>query len=337
MSGPSTKILLIENNPQEIDRLRQAVVQVGSSTIDLNVASTLNEGLALLKTASFSAILANLNLPDSRGADTARVLHQRAPDTPMIVITGAGREDAGIQAMHQGAAGYMVQNEISGVTLRRELRHSIERKRAETDIKAMMADKEMLIGQLAAANAELDHARIAMTEMTIRDDLTGIYNRKELNRLMIEEIERSRRSKLPLALVLMDIDFFSKINDLYGHATGDKLLRQLGSLLSTNLRGTDKPARYGGEEFAILSPDLPKMAAAAMAERLRGIVAGHVFTISGEDKKTLVIPLTVSLGVAVYPDHGDTMEDIYKAADMAMYHAKDLGRNTVASLKGPPA
>ncbi|MGB8856777.1 MAG: GGDEF domain-containing protein, partial [Burkholderiales bacterium] len=108
-------------------------------------------------------------------------------------------------------------------------------------------------------------------------------------------------------------------------------------LLSTNLRGTDKPARYGGEEFAILSPDLPKMAAAAMAERLRGIVAGHVFTVSGEDKKTLVIPLTVSLGVAIYPDHGDTPDDIFKAADMAMYHAKDLGRNTVASLKGPPA
>ncbi len=337
MSGPGTKILLIENSPQEIDRLRQAVIQVGSSAVDLNVATTLNEGLALLKTTSFSAILANLNLPDSRGADTARALHLRAPDTPMIAITSAEREDAGVQAVQLGAAGYMLQNEISAAMLRRELRHSIERKRAETEIKTIMADKEMLIGQLTAANAELEHARVAMAEMSIRDDMTGIYNRKELDRLMIEEIERSRRSKLPLALVLMDIDFFNKINELHGHATGDKILRQLGSLLSTNLRGTDKPARYGGEEFAILSPDLPKMAAAAMAERLRGIVAGHAFTISGEDKKTLVIPLTVSLGVAVYPDHGDTLEDIYKAADMAMYHAKDLGRNTVASLKGPPA
>lgn len=337
MAGPSTRILLIENNAHEVDRLRQAVVQVGSSAIDLQVASTLNEALSLLKNIAFNAIVANLSLPDSRGADTARSLNLRAPDTPMIVITTADREDAGLQAMQHGAAGYMVQNEISGAMLRRELRHAIERKRAETDIKMMLAEKEMLISQLTAANAELEHSRAAIAELAIRDDLTGIFNRRELNRLMVEEIERSRRSKLPLALVLMDIDHFKKINDVHGHPAGDKILRQLGSLLSTNLRGTDKPARYGGEEFAILSPDLPKMAAAAMAERLRGIVAGHVFTVSGEDKKTLVIPLTVSLGVAIYPDHGDTPDDIFKAADMAMYHAKDLGRNTVASLKGPPA
>ncbi|MGB8856653.1 MAG: diguanylate cyclase, partial [Burkholderiales bacterium] len=251
MAGPSTRILLIENNAHEVDRLRQAVVQVGSSAIDLQVASTLNEALSLLKNIAFNAIVANLSLPDSRGADTARSLNLRAPDTPMIVITTADREDAGLQAMQHGAAGYMVQNEISAAMLRRELRHAIERKRAETDIKMMLAEKEMLISQLTAANAELEHSRAAIAELAIRDDLTGIFNRRELNRLMVEEIERSRRSKLPLALVLMDIDHFKKINDLHGHPAGDKILRQLGSLLSTNLRGTDKPARYGGEEFAI--------------------------------------------------------------------------------------
>jgi diguanylate cyclase (GGDEF)-like protein len=331
-----TKILLIENNPQEADRLRQAATQVGSSRLVLNVATTLNEALSLLKSTSYSAILANLNLPDSRGADTARAINLRAPDAPLIAITTAEREDAGLQAMQQGAAGYMVQGEISASMLKRELRHAIERKRAEGDIKAILAEKEMLISQLTAANTELEHSRATLAELAIRDDLTGIFNRRELNRLLAEEIERSRRSKLPVALVLMDIDHFKKINDTYGHPAGDKILKQLGSLLSTNLRTTDKPGRYGGEEFAVLSPDLPKMAAAAMAERLRGIVAGNVFTISSEDKKSLVIPLTVSLGVAIFPDHGDTLEDIYKAADMAMYHAKDLGRNTVASLKGPP-
>mgnify|MGYP003401676406 len=111
--APSTKILLIENNPQETERLRLATLQVGASAIDLNVATTLNEAVALLKTTGYSAILANLSLPDSRGADTARALHQRAPDTPLIVITTAEREDAGAQAMQQGAAGYMVQSEIS--------------------------------------------------------------------------------------------------------------------------------------------------------------------------------------------------------------------------------
>ncbi len=333
----STKILLIENNPHEAERLRQAVLKLSTSPVEVSVASTFNEGHALLLTGAYNAVLANLNLPDSRGTDTARAIYARVPDVPLIAITTADKEDAGLQAMQQGAAGYLVQSEISVSMLKRELRHAIERKHAESNVRAAQEEKDMLIAQLNAAHEALEKSRAAVGELAIRDELTGVYNLRELGRLLHEEIERTRRSKLPVALVMMGIDNFNKINELYGFTVGDKILLQLGSLLSTNLRAADKPARYGDDRFAVLSPDLPKMAAAAMAERLRGIVAANIFTISGEDRKTLVIPVTVSLGVAIFPDHGDSLEGIFKAAETALLHAKDLGRNTVASLKGPVA
>jgi diguanylate cyclase (GGDEF)-like protein len=160
-----------------------------------------------------------------------------------------------------------------------------------------------------------------MARLAITDELTGLYNRRHFSNRLRDEITRAKRYEQPFSLLFLDLDNFKRINDAYGHVLGDRILSDLGRLLQKWARGSDLLARFGGEEFIAFLPMADSQQALAAAERLRATVEGHSFP---RRKR-----LTVSVGVATYPEDGETMEDLVKQADEALYRAKKLGRNRI--------
>ena len=165
-----------------------------------------------------------------------------------------------------------------------------------------------------------------LAEMATRDPLTGLLNRRELSRLLEEELERAKRYQRPLAILWIDFDHFKDINDTYGHAAGDSVLKSASKLLQDRVRSVDWVGRFGGEEFVIVLPEMDVAEAKETAERLRYLISTVPQPLGNGDS----VPLTVSVGVAVYPSHGLTAAQLRAAADRAMYRAKDRGRNCVS-------
>jgi two-component system cell cycle response regulator len=161
--------------------------------------------------------------------------------------------------------------------------------------------------------------------MAVTDGLSNLANRKHLDTLLAEEIQRAHRYKRALSVMMLDIDHFKTINDVHGHLAGDRVIAGLAHLLRQRLRSDDKLGRYGGEEFCAILPETGLQDAAAIAETLRTLVATHPFPA---DAKRLTV--TVSIGVADLKPNMQTA-DIYRAADEMLYRAKNQGRNQVCS------
>lgn len=172
----------------------------------------------------------------------------------------------------------------------------------------------------------IDNARLyaEVERLATLDDVTGIYNRRRLFELGRIELERARRYLTPLAAILLDIDRFKKINDTYGHTTGDYVLSGIAKAISRDIREVDLFGRYGGEEFVILLPQTVPTKAQEVAERLRALVAGLVFET---DRGTLSV--TISLGIALFTSDIPSLATLIDRADQAMYAAKQAGRNRV--------
>jgi diguanylate cyclase (GGDEF)-like protein len=192
------------------------------------------------------------------------------------------------------------------------------------------------LGQLAGSiNSAVSSLRKSYRELERRstyDGLTGMLNRAAFDERLFAECESADRHKRPLSLLMVDIDFFKRVNDNHGHQTGDFILRSVARKLDHATRPGDVVARYGGEEFAIIFPDTDADDSLAMAERLRKVIEVAEFECSATDK----ICITVSLGCATRWPFALTVEDFVKAADEALYRAKDAGRNRVASAKELP-
>ena len=160
--------------------------------------------------------------------------------------------------------------------------------------------------------------------LSIHDSLTGIHNRRYLDVRLQEEAERARKFSLEFSLLMIDIDFFKKVNDTYGHLVGDVVLRAVANILQSCIREIDFAARYGGEEFIIILQETNKKGALYVAERIRETVEKQAIKAFDE-----TVRVTVSIGVVVYPQHTSYKELLVEIADKALYKAKDKGRNRV--------
>ena len=185
--------------------------------------------------------------------------------------------------------------------------------------------------QLAMAIANLN-LRETLRHQSIRDSLTGLYNRRYFQESLEREIRRVKRKGSSLGVMMLDLDRFKLFNDNFGHEAGDLLLRALADLLHRKVRGEDVPCRYGGEEFALILPEASLEATLTRAEELRQAVKElapvfHDGVLGG---------VTVSVGVAVYPDHGPSGDDVVRAADTALYHSKACGRDRISVAPASP-
>lgn len=170
-----------------------------------------------------------------------------------------------------------------------------------------------------------------LEQLATLDPLTGLYNHKMYVSILNNEIARAQRHGRPVSLLIVDIDYFKKINDRYGHMVGDRVLRRMGVVLKESMRRENSVCRYGGEEFAIIVPEFGAEPAVEVAERLRDVVEQTAFG-SGKDQD---IRITVSIGVAAFPEMADSADELTRAADLALYAAKDGGRNRVSRYTKP--
>jgi diguanylate cyclase (GGDEF)-like protein len=189
-------------------------------------------------------------------------------------------------------------------------------------------------GWLRGVEALLEPAALALDTtlrlrraeaLSVTDDLTGLYNSRYLNQVLHRETKRASRSGRPLSLLFIDLDGFKSINDSHGHLFGSRALVEAAAVIRSSARETDVVSRFGGDEFALVLPDTGGEGAFAVGERIRERVAAFTF-LSGHG---LAIRLTASVGVATLPDVAASAEELVQAADRAMYHVKESGKNGI--------
>lgn len=184
---------------------------------------------------------------------------------------------------------------------------------------------------VAVQRSEYYHRSEELKRISITDSLTGLLNRRYFQERLAEEIERFKRHKLPFALIMMDIDDFKRLNDTYGHVVGDDALVRTARAVRSSIRAIDVAARYGGEEFTVILPQTSKQAGKTMANRIgRAVARTPISTPKGDTAY-----LTMSLGVASFPDDAQTLEDLLRRSDEALYEAKRRGKNQAVLYEQP--
>jgi diguanylate cyclase (GGDEF)-like protein len=226
---------------------------------------------------------------------------------------------------------------LVGIDLVRQL-HAAHQSRAQYDRRVDDAERAADLNrklqraqqELTEANAGLEVANERLTSLAGLDPVTMLPGQEHMDRIIDAEIERSRRSKRPFALLFLDLDHFKELNERHGHEAGDEALREFAGLLGTTVRRIDTIGRWNSEEFVVLLPDADSPAAVQAGERVRSVVAEHVYRVGGEG-----VYLTCSVGIAAYPVDGQDRVSLISMADHAMYVAKKLGRNQVRSTSDP--
>ena len=292
------KILLIDDDPAIAGVIQVLVSGFRRGPFTLEHAASYAAGLQSLLSGDFAICLLDYHLGARDGLELLREAKAAGCATPVIVLTGSSHEETDLAAMDSGAADFMDKSELSLHGLERALCYAME---------------------MAEAMAKL-------REMAIHDNLTGALNRREFDRRLQDEWQRSTRFQRPLALVMLDIDHFKQINDVHGHQVGDEVLRHVAKLLAAQVRQVDCLARYGGDEFALILVETDRRAALATAARLCTLLAANPCPVPA---KQLTIALTVSGGLGAWPEDADSLTALIAAADAALYAAKRQGRNRV--------
>jgi len=217
-----------------------------------------------------------------------------------------------------GLAAYLLTVNNLGFTRNVQLR--LVRQNLQQHEKELLAVNANLMNKIQ----EIDRLQQKLIDQANHDSLTGLYNRRYLDSTLERELARSKREGKSLALLMIDIDYFKTVNDTYGHQAGDEMLIRLAALLSDTARAEDIVCRYGGEEFLLLLPTMSLEKAKSRAEELRYTFSAMVVTFGDFRLKA-----TISVGVAAYPGHGASADELIRSADNALYKAKDSGRNCV--------
>ena len=297
------KLLLIDDDRLQQRLLQQHVQNFRSGPFELEEAGTYADGLKKLLSGKYAACLLDYRLDDGDGLGLLREARIAECHTPVIFLTADENEDVDIAAMEAGAADYLVKSALTPRLLERSLRYAL--KLSET----------------------LSQLRL----LAQRDALTGLHNRREFQRILDEEWDRSVRFKRPFTLIMVDIDHFKKINDVHGHQIGDEVLKHVASLLAGQVRNVDRVARYGGEEFGLLMVETDRKSAIESMQRLGALL---IETPCYVQKNDLTIPVTLSAGVATSLSDAASAGDLVAAADKALYAAKGGGRNRIVASDG---
>jgi len=295
----AVSVLVVEDNDGDAMLLCEQLADAG---MHVTRVGRLADAAAALRERRFDFVLSDLHLPDAAGLDCVRELHPLAADAPLIVLTGLDDEELAVQAVQEGAQDYLVKGQVDLGMLRRTLRHARERK----------------------------HLLDQLVHMTRHDVLTGALNRSALREHVELALARARRLGSRFAVMYIDLDRFKSINDTWGHAAGDTVLREVVARLRGAVRANDVVARLGGDEFAVLLDDFASRTALhELAQRILSCLERPIAIAGG------AAIVTGSIGIACYPEAAGSTEDIMTSADTAMYRAKRRGRNTVLVASAP--
>jgi diguanylate cyclase (GGDEF)-like protein len=308
-------VLIVDDSPTIRAAISAAIVSMG---MEPQVAETGEKALELFAAAPPRLVLLDVMMPGIDGYETAKRMRAALPDTwvPILFLSSSEYDQDLERAIESGGDDYLTKP-VSPVVLSAKIR-ALQR------LEKMHQRMVELSAELTATNQRLE-------TLSQQDGLTGIANRRALDHRLGIHFSQALRKREPLALALCDVDHFKKFNDRYGHLAGDECLRQIAVVLSRHARrATDVAARYGGEEFALLLPDTPLDGAVKVLEAIRSDLAALAIAHDGSDCAKVV---TLSAGLAVcLPDSDKQATDLVARADEALYRAKGLGRNRIASL-----
>lgn len=297
------RVLLIDDDRAQFRLTGAQLKHFPRDHYELDWAGTYEEGLAKLVDGGYAACLLDYQLGERDGLQLIRQAVTQGCRTPIVFLTAETSAKIDLEAMNAGALDYLVKGEITPRMLERSLRYAVK-----------LADTFEALRMLA-----------------IRDELTGLLNRREFDRILSEEQERALRFNHALALLMVDIDHFKAINDGHGHPAGDAVLREVASRIASQVRNVDRVARFGGEEFAIVLVQTDRNSAMESAERIREVVGRKPFA----PRDGVTLSVTLSVGVAALPTDAQSAATLVAAADKALYAAKEAGRNQVVCAIPP--
>ena len=292
-------ILIVDGVPAFHRRIARLVADTGYR---VEAATSREMVLEEVQEKSYDVLLLDLRRSRSKGHRLLSRILKVQPWTSVVMLAKDSSERARREAIQKGAYFYLTQP-ISQETLDLVLRSGIERAR------------------LRAENS-------ALKERIVFDDLTQAYNRRYLEMYLDEEIERSKRYQHPFSILFLDLDHLKEINDRYGHIYGSKVLRLVAILLRGRLRKSDKIFRFGGDEFVVTLPETDSLRALVVAQRLSGTLRRHRIPV----RRGIRAMITASFGIATYPSHGTSKEELIRHADKVMYQAKREARDRGLSL-----
>ena len=287
--GGSLNVLVISHDRDHLRKIDAQLSQPHPETYSIQSATTLQEALDRLAQGGSDVILLDLDLPDSEGLDTYERLHTRVSDIPIIVCTAHSDDSVALETVRKGAQDHLVKPSSDPDLLARILRYAVERHRR--------------------------HA--ALQNVSLIDDLTGLYNRRAFFRFGEQQVKLALRSQRGLLLMLTDLDGFKQINDTYGHHSGDQALIEAADILKGTFRSSDIVARLGGDEFAIIAIDAQTGSDPSLV--------GHLLERL-KDANARYRPkyfLSFSVGIAyLNPKQPMTLEQLLSRADQALYEEK---------------
>jgi diguanylate cyclase (GGDEF)-like protein len=314
-------ILLVDESSADRFLMRTALLRARTARYQIYECADVYTARELVRRYRLDAVLLDFHLGDCDAIACMESLIILQPDMAFIIVTRQGDETTAVRAMKAGSAEYLLKDQVlyDPTHLDRAVQSAVYTKRLERE-------NRLIIETLRTKNLELEQLNKKLWEMSHTDELTTCFNRRYISSRLEEEIYRGLRYSLPLSVVMMDLDHFKRINDTYGHLSGDQMLQHVAQTLRTTLRETDLVGRFGGEEFLLLLPNTDLDGAEIICNRLREKLAAQGVQI-GERKLTV----TASFGIAGLSQECNNAAALLKLADQNLFRAKAMGRNCVIS------
>ena len=306
----SNTILVVDDVPVNIQLL---VTYLSAEGYNVVSAKDGHDAMKAVKEHQPDLVLLDVMMPKMNGFEVCEAI--KSDDAtkfiPVILVTALNEPEDKVKGMDSGADDFLTKpfNKL-------EL---LVRVRSLLRIKHLHDELQAKVIELQRTKEELRH-------LSITDGLTGLYNYRHFKEHLLQELNRAQRHKLNISVVMIDIDHFKQYNDKNGHPAGDLVLKEIAYLLKANIRNIDLAARYGGEEFSLILIETDKSPAGIVAEKIRKLVEGHGFAC---ESAQLDGKLTISTGVATFPEDGEDFDTLVSQADQRLYRAKEAGRNLI--------
>jgi two-component system, chemotaxis family, response regulator WspR len=317
MNKQNDKILVLDDDPFVVSML-EAILESGGYSVE--TAKSGKEALRIFsEQPDIVLILSDMNMEEMNGIEIIRAIREKNTEVPIIILTVNKELTVALEAIRCGANDYFLKDENIENTLLISVKNTIEKYH-------LMQQNIRLMDELIQKNKELER-------LSFLDGLTGVANRRYFDKTVAEEWGRAARLNTWLAVIMIDIDFFKRFNDTYGHQHGDDCLKQVAHTLNASLkRSGDSLFRYGGEEFAAILPNVNIDGAMIVAESMRsGVESLNISHVSS----SIAEYVTISLGVgSMIPTYHSTPSAMIFQVDRALYAAKQGGRNQIRKVRG---
>jgi two-component system, cell cycle response regulator len=301
--SPTTRVLLVEDNPGDA-RLMQVLSEIAKLPVEFVHCASVSAAIERLGDEKLDAGLVDLGLPDAQGVEAVRRIHAAAPDLAKVVLTAQNDETLAVESLKEGAQDYLVKGNITANLLWRSLRYAMERQRVQLEL----------------------------VNLSLVDDLTGLYNRKGFLALAEHRLKLAYRTGEPFLVVFADLDGLKKINDTWGHQEGNRALVDAARILKDSFRQSDILARLGGDEFAAFIADAGEGSTNIVRQRVRSKLD---FCRAGSER-----PYDLSFSIGIIPSHSTDHSDIETLlglADALMYQEKRNKRQARGAGAGASA